>query len=228
MGENNGSNRTQPSVFYVLCFAVILTLATFAKAQEAKCTNADASDLCKLGGKPIDSSCRQFELEGTIVILSYKGSTLATIEVESKESLTSMKYERLVGIAGTLKALGPFLGEKAIGVVEPSGWTNRVTEYSKAYIVRREQTCSDAPEGCGIKKFTVFYWLPLAGRITSKRADEVSVNGFTKGVNYYVTINGSEVRVSESDYRQLKTEQVISLEATLGNDLARLVSRREM
>jgi hypothetical protein len=229
MSENNRSKRTQRRWALLFCLAVslVLTLAAREIAQVTMCSNAEVSKLRRLGGQSVDSSCSQFEVEGVIVVLTYKQSRLATFEVESKESLPMMKYEKLVRIARTLKALGPFLRERPIGIVEPSGWTNRVTEYSKAYVVRKEQTWSGATRGYGVKKFTVFYWLPLVGRITSKRTDEVEVKGFAGQVNYYVTIDGSEVGVSESDFRRLKKGQVVGLEATLGNDLARLVSRRQ-
>jgi len=227
MDENDRNLRSQPSRFCLLCFAagLVLTVVMGSAAQVDSCKNAEALELSRLGAKQVDPSCRKFEVEGAILILSYKASTLATIEVESKEGQPKVKYERLVGIAKHLKSLGTFVRGRPISTVGPSGWTSRVSEYSRAYIVRNEQTCSGAKAECGVKKFAVFYWVPLAGRITAKRIDEVAVKGFTKEVSCYVTVDGSEVRVSKSDYRRLKKGQAVNLEATLSNDLARIASR---
>jgi hypothetical protein len=147
---------------------------------------------------------------------------LAAIEVEFSEIKPKIEYDRVVGMIEQLKSLGKFLKSRPIGVIEPSGWTSKTTEFSRAYIVRKEPTCSAGKSDCGIKNFTVFYWLRFTGKIESKRTERFELKGFVKRIRYYLVVSGRDVEVSGLDYRQVRKGHFIGVETTLGNDLARV------
>ncbi|HEU4507597.1 MAG TPA: hypothetical protein VFR78_05110 [Pyrinomonadaceae bacterium] len=121
-----------------------------------------------------------------------------------------------------IKTFGSFVDEQPVATIGPSGSVSRSARYTQAYIVRRERTCPEGKEDCGIKGFSVFYWLPFNGKVQSKHTEHVAVKDLINETRYYLTVAGRRVAVSAADYKRLRKGQHVSLEMTIADDLARI------
>lgn len=210
-----------------------------------------AVDLLKaMGAKQLEPNGSQFEVEaGVTLSLSYLGSTLAAVRVtltsahqgtnlkestlpeESNERvtccMTGTEYARFLSIAARLKPIGTLTRRDTVGIIPTSGWVRRSDEYSRARTVYLERACADSKQqsDCGIARFTVFYRLPLRGKVSRKRVERSDVLG-TSMIRYLVTVGATEVEVSRRDYGRFHEAELVKLEHTLDNTFARVLTLR--
>ena len=209
-----------------------------------------AKVLTQLGAKQLNPTGTEFEIEkGVILSLTYSRSSLAVAQItltsaykdpqigEVSEQqgdedqrhccMSRIAYDRILRNVGHLRPIGVFVCRDPTGAIPTSGWVRWTEEYSMARVVRLEKNCPspDSPIGCGIAKFTIFYWLPLEGRIQRKRLEKIDLMG-SELIQYFVNIAGARVEVSESDYKRLHKGQVVKLARTLDSSPARIISIR--
>ncbi len=201
-----------------------LLLAGFGSgiAQVGSCKDTEAAKLLALGARQIDSSGARFEIDGTQLSLVCNSAGLEAVEVTLGEVGSIKEYDRAIALVGQMKSLGKFLRNQPIAVIGPSGWETSNQEFSGGYIVRRKRTCDGDQTDCGIKEFTVFYWIPFRGKVEAKRLERLKVKGFINQTRYFLTVAGREVRVSPSKYRQVRKGQLVEVETTLANGPARV------
>jgi len=210
--------------------------------------NEQADGLKPMGAKNHDPSDNVSDpQDGVNLSVSYSEGRVAIIQVtltskyndpQMKESskqtsdenvrsccMSKATYYRFLKSINQIRALGVLVQRDPIGVIPTSGWIRRTDNYSRASVVRLERNCpsSNARLGCGISKFTVFYWIPLEGKIKGKRIEKISFGG-PELIHYFVTIGSAEVEVSHTDYERLQEGQVVKLERVFTNLPARILS----
>lgn len=144
---------------------------------------------------------------------------------EGRQALMSrISYRRWLRAIAQVKSIGTFVRRESLASIPTSGWIRRSENYSRARIVRLERNCVNPhPKlGCGIRRFTVFYWVPLEGRVNAKHEKKSEFIG-PELTQYFVTVDDREVEISKADYERLQTGQIIRLERTLDSTLARRI-----
>ncbi|HEY0545111.1 MAG TPA: hypothetical protein VGC91_06910 [Pyrinomonadaceae bacterium] len=137
--------------------------------------------------------------------------------------LSGSSYNELLSLIDRLKPIGTFRSASPYGVVVTSGRVHFKDDYSESTIVKVGRTSSaaaDSPPSDCISEFTIFYWLPLSGRIRSKRAESFELLELKQ---YFIKVKNSEIGVSQADYERLKVGQTVKLRFTVSNDLAQIL-----
>jgi hypothetical protein len=239
------------------CLFIFTTLAASKikamkapKQESPTCSNATIETLRQLGAKQLDSLGNKFELNDGIILsitcdekalaviqvrltntnsLGYNGDS-ENIDVSSKSQyccLSKIAYDNLIKIINQLGPLGQYRRQNPISIIGPTGWIRKTDEFAHANIVKLERTGSVSYSNSGIAAFTVFYWLPLSGKVESKRVEIVEANQFIKKIRYLITVYNTEVEVSGEDYQRIGEGQVVELERAV-NSLARIVAIRDI
>ena len=225
---------------------VLTAKASKASSQEAHvCPRDKAEILHRLRATQIDSSGTKFELgDGLTLSLFCEGQRLVTAQVTMDDSrinnnvpnndalvsesshccMSKSTYNKLVGIINKLEPIGFFEREKSIGIIRPTGFVQKTSEFAYANIVRLESTHSTSKSNNTIAAFTVFYWVPLNGQVQSKRIETIDVKPLIKKVRYWITVRDIEVEISSMNYRRIKVGQIVKLKTTANNNLAKIVS----
>ncbi len=217
--------------------------------ETSACSSETLETLRRLGAKQIDSSGTKFELErGVILTLSCSQKRLSAAQVgmtfdfgealtrngspecaaSAKENhccMSELAYRRFIEIVKQLEPFGILERQDPIGLVGPAGWLRTTEEFTHANLVRLQRTAAgDEP---GIAGFSVFYWLPLKGRVKQKRLETVDVGNQIGYARQFLTVDHAEVEVSDSDYQRIRKGQTVELERTIGGNLARILSIRD-
>lgn len=215
-------------LFFLLCF--LNTIATTIKGQgKIGDQSSQAETLRKRGYKRLKQKGPSSFTKSGIVLtlayeLAYESSVLSSVNVKYKDEVSIKEYYDALRLIEDLRSLGGS-SERAIGgLIGPSGFITRTIDYPNALVRRRDHNCPDGNEPtCRVQNFTVYYWLPLEGRITNKRVEETAPQFIGAG-RYYISVKKHEFQVTENEYQALKTGQYIKFKISPGSDLIRLES----
>jgi len=226
------------SAVLLASLATILLLPSTSAAGAGAPTEGERQLLHLYGQKALASTGIDWPLEpGITAHAIFEGDRLAALQVslaavdedgdaQARCGISKTRYERLLGLASRFRPIGDALGDAPIGVIGPSGWTTRSSEYANARVVRFETTCTDTGDACGVARFTVFYWISTQGEVTARRAEDITLPaslGQALALRRHVLrIGGIDVEVSEADYSHVQDGDCARVEWLLTNSLARL------
>jgi hypothetical protein len=232
----------------VLMFTVVLVAATnliilpHVSGSELGSPEEGERQLLHLFGKKIlNSTGVDWPLEpGVTAHAIFEGERLAALKVmpvadgvwkgedtQAPCCLTAETYGRLLDLVSRFRSIGEPEGVSPFGVIGPSGWSTNSKRYANAVIVRFEKTCAEAEGTCGVAHFTVYYWLPVEGKLAVKRVRDVTLHGkdgevLDHRLQYFLRINRTEIEVSEADYSQVREGECLRVERLLTNALGRV------
>jgi hypothetical protein len=207
---------------------------------EQLCNQQTIDAILRLGARVIDSSTQTFQLEPGIGLRAFcYERRLAAVRVEVKSDypnvgtpsedlsdpddqrpccLTKTVFDRMVGELEKLGAFGRRRPDMELGITGPSGWS---TDYHEFDHVRIE-TFGQSGGRFALNHFTVFYWLPVGGRVQAKHVVRSRIFGAFLYTNRWIRVANREFVVSRGDYRRVRIGRRVQLEWNIQSSFARL------
>jgi hypothetical protein len=219
----------------------LISVTAFAQAESGKRRDGVYGVLRQYGAKSLNAGHTEFRLNDYtfLRLIHTRKNTLAAIQVFTRNSknndraegqickgqfccISPSSYSDLKNLIDRLKPLGAFQSADTISAIPTSGQVNSTDSYLDSTIVRVHRVLGgpESQQPDCTSAFTVYYWLPLSGRIASKRIDQFPGLGFSK---YFINIGNADFGVSQADYEKSRVGQKVVLRFTISNDLVQIL-----